>query len=85
MLEGRHGGLVGTKVLGSVSDVGVVCIPVADFLARALACSLPIILAWDFTFKSGWAMVIGGLLWQWIEGHLIGCGGDGDSGVRAAF
>jgi len=30
-------------------------------------------------------MVIGGLLQQWIEGHLLGCGGDGDSGVRAAF
>jgi len=29
--------------------------------------------------------VIGGLLKQWIEGHLFGCGGDGDSGVRAAF
>jgi len=24
---------------------------VADFLARASACSLPIILAWDFTLK----------------------------------
>jgi hypothetical protein len=24
---------------------------VADFLARALVCSLPIILAWDFTLK----------------------------------
>jgi hypothetical protein len=30
-------------------------------------------------------MVIGGLLWQWIEGHLLGCGGDGDSDVTAAF
>jgi hypothetical protein len=28
-------------------------------------------------------MVIGGLLMQWIEGHLLGCGDDGDSGVRA--
>ena len=30
-------------------------------------------------------MVIGGLLLQWIEGHLLGCGGDGDSGVTAVF
>jgi hypothetical protein len=30
-------------------------------------------------------MVIGGLLWQWIEGYRLGCGGDGDSGVTAAF
>jgi hypothetical protein len=30
-------------------------------------------------------MVIGGLLKQWIEGHLLGCGGDGDSGVRVPF
>jgi len=30
-------------------------------------------------------MVIGGLLKQWIEGHLLGCGGDGDSGVRAPY
>jgi len=29
--------------------------------------------------------VIGGLLKQWIEGHLLGCGGDGDSGGTAAF
>jgi len=27
-------------------------------------------------------MVIGGLLYQWIEGYLLGCGGDGDLGVR---
>ena len=57
----------------------------ADFLARASACSLPIISAWDFTLKKWMVMVIGGLLYQWIEGHLLGCGGDGDSGVRAAF
>ena len=58
---------------------------VADLLARASACSLPIIPAWDFTLKKWMVMVIGGLLYQWIEGHLLGCGGDGDSGVRAAF
>jgi len=34
---------------GDVSNVGVV---VADFLARASACSLPIIPAWDFTLKN---------------------------------
>jgi len=30
-------------------------------------------------------MVIGGLLKQWIEGHLLRCGGDGYSGVTAPF
>jgi hypothetical protein len=30
-------------------------------------------------------MVIGRLLKQWIEGHLLGCGGDENSGVKAAF
>jgi len=29
--------------------------------------------------------VTGGLLWQWIGGHLPGCGGGGDLGVRAIF
>ena len=33
---------------GDVSNVGVV---VADFLARASACSLPITLAWGFSLK----------------------------------
>ena len=28
-------------------------------------------------------MVTGGLLWQWIGGHLPGCGGGGGLGVRA--
>ena len=27
----------------------------------------------------------GGLLWQWIGGHLPECGGGGGLGVRAAF
>jgi hypothetical protein len=31
------------------------------------------------------AMVTGGLLWQWIGGHLPGCGGSGGFGVRAIF
>jgi hypothetical protein len=30
-------------------------------------------------------MVTGGLLWQWIGGHFLGCGGGGGLGVRAAF
>jgi len=30
-------------------------------------------------------MVTEGLLWQWIGGHLLGCGGSGDLGMRAAF
>ena len=30
-------------------------------------------------------MVTGRLLWQWIGGHLPGCGGSGGLGVRAAF
>jgi len=29
-------------------------------------------------------MATGGLLWQWIGGHLPGCGGGGGLGVRAA-
>ena len=56
-----------------------------DFLARASACSLPIIPAWDLTFGNEWAMVTGGLLWQWIGGHLLGCDGGGGLGVRAAL
>ena len=35
--------------------------------------------------ENKWALVTGGLLWQWIGGHLPGCGGDGSSDVRAAF
>jgi hypothetical protein len=27
----------------------------------------------------------GGLLWQWIGGHLPGCGGGGGLGVRVVF
>ena len=34
----------------------------ADFLARASACSLPIILAWDFTLKKWMGDGDGGLL-----------------------
>jgi hypothetical protein len=30
-------------------------------------------------------MVTGGLLWQWIGGHVPGCGGGGGLGVKAAF
>ena len=30
-------------------------------------------------------MVTGELLWQWIGGHLLGCGGGAGLGVRAAF
>jgi hypothetical protein len=30
-------------------------------------------------------MVTGGLIWQWIGGHLPGCGGGGGLGVRAAL
>ena len=30
-------------------------------------------------------MVTGGLLWQWIGGHLPGCGGDGSFGLRAVL
>jgi len=30
-------------------------------------------------------MVIGGLLKQRTDGHLLGCGGGGDLGVTAAF
>ena len=59
-----------------------------DFLARASANSLPIIPAWDLTlWKCGneWAMMTGGTLWQWIGGHLPGCGGGGGLGVRAFF
>jgi len=46
---------------------------------------LPIIPAWDLTFGNEWAMVTGGLLWQWIGGHLLGCDGGGGLGVRAAL
>ena len=44
----------------------------AGFLARASACSLPIIPAWDFNLKK-W---MGDGDWQiaWIVGHLLGCG-----------
>jgi hypothetical protein len=41
--------------------------------------------AWDLLCGNEWTMVIGGLLWQWIGGHLPGCGGGGGLGVRAAF
>jgi hypothetical protein len=34
--------------------------------------------------KNEWAMVTGGLLWQWTRGHLLGSGGSGGLGVRAA-
>jgi len=30
-------------------------------------------------------MVTGGLLWQWIGGHLPGRGGSGSLGLGAAF
>jgi len=32
-----------------------------------------------------WAMVTGGLLWQWKGRHLRGCGGGGSLEVGAAF
>ena len=57
----------------------------ADFSARASACSLPIIPAWDFTLKKWMSNGDWRIALAWIEGHLLGCGGDGDSGVRAAF
>ena len=30
-------------------------------------------------------MVTGEMLWQWIGGHVPGCGGDGGLGVRELF
>jgi len=30
-------------------------------------------------------MVTDGLLWQWIGGHLPGCGGGGGLGEKAVF
>ena len=30
-------------------------------------------------------MMTGGLFWQWIGGHLPGCGGGGGLGVSAVF
>jgi hypothetical protein len=35
--------------------------------------------------ENEWVMVTGGLLWQWTGGHLLGCGGGGGLGVRAAL
>jgi len=34
---------------------------------------------------SGEVGSVGGLLWQWIGGHLPGCGGGGGLGVGVAF
>jgi hypothetical protein len=59
---------------------------VIDFLARASAYSLHnTCVGFDFVKMSKLAMVTNELLWQWIGGHLPGCGGGGGLGVRAAF
>lgn len=34
--------------------------------------------------RHDWAIVLGSL-WQWIEEHLLGCGGNGGSGVSCIF
>ena len=38
-----------------------------------------------FVARDDWVTMTGGLLWQWIGGHLPGCGGDEGLGVRGFF
>ena len=42
-------------------------------------------MGFDLLCIKRWPVVTGGLLWQWIGGHLPGCGGGGGLGVESWF